>query len=190
MISFEVDGIEYRAFNHIYAISSCGKVLRKHKPYEPIMRKDGYTYISRAGLTHRIIAFLWIEKKNEDANDVHHKNGIRSDNRADNLEWISKKEHIGERHKGQIGKYIRTEATKQLMREFRTGMIDNEETKAKKAEILNRFRHATICSYKGIQYLSIAAGARAAGFKISTFRFRCLSKNFPEYQIIELYHKK
>lgn len=38
MISFNIDGIEYRVFDHIFAVSRCGKILRKYQPYTPTQR--------------------------------------------------------------------------------------------------------------------------------------------------------
>ena len=84
MISFEMDGIKYRFYNHLFAVSRCGKVLRKLSPYTPRnYREDGYLVLGRQILMHRAIATCWIENPNN-ANHVHHINGIKSDNRADN----------------------------------------------------------------------------------------------------------
>ena len=86
MISFKADGIEYRFFDHLYAVSRCGKVLRKLMPWDPIIRGDGYVTLGRLRLMHRVVAHCWIENPTN-AKLVHHKNEIKTDNRADNLEW-------------------------------------------------------------------------------------------------------
>ena len=180
MISFKMDGIEFRFFDHLYAVSRCGKVLRKMAPYEPTQRSDGYLGIGRQRLMHRVVATCWLERP-EGAIHVHHKNENKADNHADNLEWLSPKEHFGDRHDGNNGRYVRTEATRAKLRAFRTGAKDSDETRLKKAVILMANCPKTPCYFRGVQYPSVAAAARVAGIHPTTFRQRCLSKNFPEY---------
>ena len=184
MISFEKDGIEYRFFDHLYAVSKCGKVLRKLTPVEPANnRNDGYLSLGRHRLMHRVVATVWIDNPNN-AKHVHHKNGIKHDNRAENLEWVTPKEHFGERHNGNSGRYVRTPETCQKISAWRTGRKDSKETRQKKAAILAANCPKTPCKYQGVTYLSVAAGARAAGIHPTTFRVRCLSKNFSEYELL------
>ena len=42
---------------------------------------------------HRLVALAFLDNPNN-FSDVHHKNGIRSDNNVENLEWVSHKENI------------------------------------------------------------------------------------------------
>ena len=51
-------------------------------------------------LLHRLIADAFCEKR-EDANEVNHKNGIKTDNNADNLEWVTREENL--RHAYETG---------------------------------------------------------------------------------------
>ncbi len=90
-----VNGIEYRFVNHIYAVSQCGKVLKKLAPYEPTVRTDGYVSLGKFGLLHRAVALVWIPNPTN-AKHVHHINHDKSDNRAENLEWVTPKEHFAE----------------------------------------------------------------------------------------------
>jgi len=187
MISINVDGIEYRLFDHIYAASRCGKILRKFTPYSPKPRDDGYFSVGRRRLLHRVIATCWIENPNN-VKHVHHINGIRSDNRVENLEWVSPKEHFGDRHRGQFKPYIRTEETKEKYRANRLGKKDSEETRKLKAEGLAINCPKTTCTFHGVLYPSISAAARVAGIPPSSFRLRCLSKNFPEYALVKTFY--
>jgi len=185
MISFTMDGIEYRVFDHLYAVSRCGKVLRNLHPYTPHDHPQGYLMLGRRRLMHRVVAACWLEDFGP-LKHVHHINGDKTDNRADNLECLTAKEHFGDRHhdiSSQIGRYTRTEAARQKLREFRTGTIDSEETRDKKAAILAVVGPKTQCSFQGVTYPSVAAGARAAGIPPATFRQRCKSKNFPDYEL-------
>lgn len=183
MINTFIDGIEYRFFNHIYAISQDGKVLRNLKPYEPSLRKDGYLTIGRQQLMHRAVAILWLDNQLE-ATQVHHINEKKHDNRAINLMWVTPKQHFGELHTGKCGKYIRTESTKEKYRQNRLGKKDSEEVRLKKSISLAENCPKRQCKFNGVTYPSVAAGSRVAGLHPSSFRLRCISKNFPNYELV------
>jgi hypothetical protein len=44
-------------------------------------------------LAHRVIASTFIERSVNGSNEVNHKNKIRDDNRASNLEWVTRSEN-------------------------------------------------------------------------------------------------
>ena len=204
MLSIEVDGIEYRFFDHLYAVSRCGKVLRKLQPYTPITRPDGYTMLGRRRLTHRVVAACWLESFGPKKH-VHHINECKSDNRAENLECLSQQEHMSDRHSGLWGNYTRTPETREKIRQARLGSVTSEETKAKqRAALLGRkrpyFKRAahneeskqarslthprnTRCSVFGVEYRSFVEAAEATGIHRFTVRKRCLSENFPDFRV-------
>lgn len=182
MTSFEMDGIEFRFFDHLYAVSRCGKVLRKMAHHEPTPRTDGYLSLGRRRLMHRVVAICWIPNP-QNLKHIHHKNGNKADNRADNLEWLSPKEHIGERHPGS-GVYKRTAETRKKLSEWRTGRKDSEATRLIKAASLAINCPKRPCMFQGSVYPSVSAAARAAGVLTTTFRVRCRSKNFPDYAFL------
>jgi hypothetical protein len=205
MISTQIDGIEYRFFDHLFAVSHCGKVLRKLQPYTPTLRPDGYTMLGRKRLTHRVVAACWLESF-DPKKHVHHINGNKSDNSVKNLECLSQQEHMSDRHAGLYGHYTRTPETREKIRQARLGSVTSEETKAKqRAALLGRkrpyFKRAahsdeskqtrslqhprnTGCSVLGIEYRSFAEAALATGIHRFTVRKRCLSENFPDFRVL------
>lgn len=66
-------------------LDSTGYVLIKS---ELSTRKDGYIQ------EHRLVMINHLGRKLEDYEDVHHKNGIKTDNRIENLEVITRSEHM------------------------------------------------------------------------------------------------
>lgn len=82
----------------VYSLMNNRTGIKKVKPY---FYKNGYTTntLSINGqkirfLTHRLIAWAFIKSfKIKDKKVVHHKNGIRHDNRVCNLEVITHSEH-------------------------------------------------------------------------------------------------
>jgi hypothetical protein len=82
-----------------YSISNYGQI--KNKKTGRILKvylKEGYCRIKintvkKGYMLHRLVAFAFIPNPKNLPN-INHINGIRSDNRADNLEWVTQKENI------------------------------------------------------------------------------------------------
>lgn len=207
-ISFKVGGIEYRAYDHLYAVSACGKVLRLFKPVDLTSHPMGYLVAGRRRLVHRMVATCWIAKP-QNANHIHHKNHIKTDNRASNLEWVTPKEHFSKENHDSHGKHSMSEEGRQKLRNFRLGTTTSEETKQKQREASLRIGskpparpigykcspeaiakmsdnspNATCCEVDGVVYRSFNEAGKALGIKPHTLRKRCLSTNFPTYKIV------
>ena len=201
---------EFRTFNKSYAVSKDGTVLRLRglKIVEPHFHTLGYLQISHADLVHRMVATCWLEKPDE-ANHVHHKNEDKTDNRAVNLEWVTPKTHMAERHAGLHGHYVRTDETRAKLRAYRTGLKHAPETIEKirlasiafgckppprplgtkcSPEALAKMRenspNGTRCEIDGVQYRSFGEASEKLGIKQGTVRKRCLSKTFENYKVL------
>jgi len=206
MISVTIEEIEYRFFDHLYAVSRCGKAIRKLQPYTPTKHPEGYLCLGHR-LMHRVVAACWLEGFARDK-QVHHINEDKTDNQADNLECLTQTEHLRDRHSDllqELGRYIRTPETREKIRQYRTGRVTSDETKAKqRAALLGRKRplfaragHSdaskkarslahhrnTACRVMGVEYRSFAEAAKITGIHRFTLRKRCLSDNFPDYEL-------
>jgi len=85
-----------------YEISNLGSVKSKahlkEKILKPFKNSKGYLYVSlpkKRTSVHKLVAETFIETKpSSDCTEINHINFNRTDNRAENLEWISHKDNI------------------------------------------------------------------------------------------------
>jgi hypothetical protein len=221
--TIHVDGVAFRRFSHLFAVSRCGQVLdfRTVKNAKIRIRPDGYLEAGRGsrvgepktgGLLHRMVAACWIAEPPVEATHVHHKNGDKTDNRAENLEWVTPRQHFTEKHDlSENGRYPRSEEMRQKLRDYRTGRPTSEETKQKQREATTQQWRLGLrthklkgskrtdetkskmsqnsgkkvrCEVQGIIYASFTEASRALNQRPLSLRKRCLSPNFPEYRLV------
>lgn len=98
------DVVGYEGF---YEVSNLGNVRRKGKAnnLKGRIHRDGYMLLvlcvnckGKSFQVHRLVASAFIvNRKNRE--QVNHKNGIKSDNRLENLEWATRSENAIHAHK-------------------------------------------------------------------------------------------
>lgn len=90
-----------------YYISSCGRVLNTKTGRFLKMNDNGHGYLSvrfRKGgknyYIHRLVAETFIDNPNN-YETVDHINGLKSDNRVENLQWLTQKDNLKRWHREQ-----------------------------------------------------------------------------------------
>lgn len=86
-----------------YAVSNSGTVYEVSSGFYKVVKTwdtNGYKHVKlyKGGVrktvyVHRLVAEYFIEKS-PSASEVNHKNGVKEDNRAENLEWCTHEENI------------------------------------------------------------------------------------------------
>ena len=92
----------YNGFNGRYVVSNRGRVFTKlsNRLISLFKDKDGYQCVclckkgkQKTVKVHRMVAETFIVNNNHKY-EVNHKNGIKTDNRVENLEWVSKSQNV------------------------------------------------------------------------------------------------
>lgn len=103
-------------------VSKCGLVFRDGRQVTQRVDDKGYMSVASARKSksgkyskiqvHRLVASAWCDGRSAEL-VVNHKNGTKTDNRASNLEWVTRTENAA--HAGRTGLIRRTISTEQAL---------------------------------------------------------------------------
>jgi hypothetical protein len=145
---------DIKGYEGLYQVSSIGRVksLPKQHRYgskvdrilkqgKTIKQRNGVDYptvtlctdgITKGYKIHRLVAQAFIPNPNNKP-EVNHHNGIKNDNRVENLEWVTPKENS--QHAWDIGLRTITQSWLNKMKEVNTGRKHSDESKLKMREV-------------------------------------------------------
>ena len=154
------------------------------------LANNGYITVSLSGETmykHRVIAFQFIPNDDpEHKTQVHHRNHIRSDNRIDNLEWVTPSEN----NRSKTG--ARNGVTYEYVDEIDDACIKIDEYGSRKLEgyyydqDLDQFYQYVIDRYKILHVITKLHGSKyLTMYDINGKRFNLHINKFKEIYSIE-----
>jgi hypothetical protein len=165
-----------KSFEGIYSISNLGRIRSERNGIILSMweDKDGYLRVNLKvegevyqRLVHRLVGENFISNP-YNKKQINHKNGIRNDNRVENLEWCTASENAN--HKYKVLKYKISEETIEKMRQNSKGRRHSEAAK-------NKVRLAQSTKVKdvisGIIYSSQKEASEKTGVSQSVISYMC-----------------
>ncbi len=137
-----------------YEISNYGRIrnIKTNKPQKSFLNDKGYLKVAiinndgikRKFRVHRLVGLMFIPNP-ENKPQINHKNGIKTDNHVDNLEWATGEENIEHALRSDFIKSKKRKLTKEDV----FSILENKNNLTKR-ELANQF-NVSICTIRNIQ---------------------------------------
>lgn len=110
--------------------AATGKTIKPYKMANGYLQVTLYDYNGhhKKFLVHRLVASQYIPNP-KNCSTVNHKNLVKSDNRVENLEWLSLADNL--RHARKYGRDIYTKERNKKISDAKRGVPRSEETREK-----------------------------------------------------------
>lgn len=160
-------------FNPAYEVSDLGEVRKIDNKYYPKFQKDkdGYVYcslsmgngIKKKFRVHRLIAHAFIPNP-QNKPEVNHKNSIRNDNRADNLEWVTRSENEKHAFRGNRNQEMRDKARESIKFAIAASEIKVRQIDPKNQKVVGEYKSMTEAERQtGINHRNISRACAKQG---------------------------
>lgn len=160
-----------------YKLHEDGKILNRfNRPIKPFMSKEGYWRVElwnkgvgKKYLVHRLLAEAFIPNP-EKKETVNHINGIKSDNRLENLEWATRSENQTHAYRNGLQRGYKKPTA--LSKKHKDKLCGSRWKKEKHIYKVNGKEYPLTCREVG----------KIFGVNGQTVLNRCKSRNYPNWE--------